>query len=83
MKPDIINSLFEFFGAIAVLFSIVSVLQTQQVAGVSWITVLFFSVWGAWNIYYYRHLKQWFSWVAGIGVTLANTTWVILLIYYG
>ena len=74
--------MFELGGSFAVLLSIISVLQSEQVSGVHWVTVLFFTTWGYWNIYYYKHLEQTFSWAAGICVTAANTIWVALLIYY-
>ena len=80
--PDLVNSTFEFGGSLAVLVSILDVIHSQQVHGVSWVTVMFFTIWGYWNIYYYFHLGQMFSWTAGILVTLANTSWVILLMYY-
>jgi len=81
--PDKINSLFEAAGGLFLVLNVVRVLQDRSVAGVSITTVLFFTIWGYWNLYYYKSIRQKFSLVASSFVTLVNTIWVILLIYYG
>ena len=82
MTPDLINALFEFFAAAAVTMSIVTVLKQKMVRGVSIAHVGFFVLWGFWNLFYYPHLEQTLSFIAGIAVAIANTTWISLLIYY-
>lgn len=79
---DLFNAVFELGGCLLVLLSIRQTLRDKQVRGVHWGTVLFFACWGYWNLYYYPHLGQWLSLAGGIGVTVANSTWVGLLIYY-
>lgn len=82
MTPDIINGLFELFGAAFIGLSIKKLAKDKQVHGVSWIHAAFFAAWGYWNLYYYPHLDQYASFVGGIGVVAANTIWLAQLIYY-
>lgn len=82
MSPDIGNALFEFFGGILIWLSVRKLHQDKQVKGVHWAPITFFCLWGYWNLFYYAHLDQWYSWAAGINVTFANTVWVGQMIYY-
>lgn len=80
---DIVNALFEAFGFFAVAMSCIRVLKDKKVAGVSILTVTFFTSWGVWNLYYYPSLGQTFSGVAAGLTCLANLTWCGLLLKYG
>lgn len=83
MNPDVVNGLFEFLGCFFIGISVRKVYRDKKVAGVSWIHVSFWSLWGAWNLFYYPHLNQWWSFWGGMGVTSINTLYVAQLIYYG
>lgn len=83
MTPDQINGLFELVGAIYAVKNVARVLRDKQVAGIAWDAVAFWSVWGVWNLYYYPSLHQWASFSGGLLLVLANTTYVLLLLYYG
>ena len=80
--PDLINGSFEAFGGVLLCMNIVRILKDKKVSGVSLVPVSFFTLWGCWNLFYYPHLNQWASFMGGILVVLANTTWVLLAIYY-
>lgn len=80
---DVINSLFELGGGFAIILSIIRVLRDKAVAGISIIHVAFFSLWGVWNLWYYPHLDQMFSFWAGLFVVGTNLIWIGLLIRYG
>jgi hypothetical protein len=82
MLPDIINSSFELCGFFAICLSIRQIMKDKKSYGVSVFHVLFFSLWGGWNLWYYPSLNQWSSFAAGVLVFVANTVWVSLLIYY-
>ena len=82
MWQDNINSSFEFFGGLFIMLSIIKLYKDKKVRGVSFIHVGYFAMWGYWNIYYYPHLNQWFSFVGGLIVTLINTFWLGQIIYY-
>lgn len=80
---DRINALFEGAGVTAALFNCHALIRDDgAVMGISILSVVFFSVWGAWNLYYYAHLKQPASQFAAGGLLLANTAWLLILIYY-
>jgi hypothetical protein len=81
-RSDGINSIFEALGGAFIVLSIIQAVVDKSVAGVSLGHVGFFVVWGYWNLYYYKAIKQRFSLIASIGVTVANTVWLALLIYY-
>lgn len=80
--PDAVNGGFELLGAPFVLMSLIKVLRSKDSSGVSYVTVLFFSLWGYWNMFFYPHLGQWLSFIGGVAVTLANTAWMIAVFYY-
>jgi len=52
------------------------------VRGVSFIHIAYFTLWGYWNIEYYSNLKQWVSLTGSLTVTLVNTVWLGMLLYY-
>ena len=81
-SPDLINGTFEILGGVFVLNHCRSVIRDKAVKGVSIISVVFFSLWGCWNIYYYPHLDQWWSFYGGLVIVSANTLWCVLLIKY-
>ena len=79
---DIINGFFESIGGLLLWLSCYRLYQHKEVKGVSMIPIAFYASWGYWNLFYYPSLNQWFSFVGGIVVISANTTWVIMAIYY-
>lgn len=79
---DLINGTFELGASLAILNHIRVVLKQKCVKGVSIASGVFFTIWGFWNVYYYPHLDQTASFVAGVLVVVANCVWVGLLLYY-
>lgn len=82
MNPDIINASFELVGIIAVWLNIRAVLRDKAVKGVSVLNVLFFSLWGYWNIFYYPHLDQFWSGMAAGILAILNSIYFVLLMRY-
>ena len=80
--PDLTNGLFECLGALAILGHIVRVLKDKTVAGVSIWAAAFFASWGVWNLWYYPHLDQWWSFYGTIAIVAGNVTWITLLMYF-
>lgn len=80
--PDVVNGFFELAGGAFVALSIRRVVKDKSVRGVSLHAAVFFAAWGYWNLFYYPHLGQWFSFAGGIGVTACNTVWVVLALWY-
>lgn len=81
-RADVINSWFEWAGSLFIAASIVQVLHDKQVYGISWLTILFFSVWGYWNLYYYRAVSHMRSLIAAGFLALTNSVYLGLLLYY-
>lgn len=82
MNPDTVNAMFEGGGALLLCMNIRRLLRDKRVAGVSLVPVVWWNIWGVWNVYYYHALTQPLSFYAGIGVLVANTVWVALALYY-
>ena len=80
--PDFINGFFEGIAGFMLWFNSLKLYKDKKVLGVHIFPTFFFALWGYWNLFYYPHLNQWISFTMGINVVLANTTWVILAIYY-
>lgn len=82
LTPDQVNGLFELAGA-AFLLNHCRVLYAQKhVAGVSIISTVFFFWWAAWNIFYYPHLNQIWSFYGGLCIGAAHILYVTMLLYY-
>lgn len=79
---DLINALFESFGGLFVSLSCVRIYRDKQVHGVSMWHAFFFLAWGIWNLAYYPHLGQTWSFYGGIGVVTTNAIWVAMMVYY-
>lgn len=83
MIQDRINALFEAVGVLAALYNCLILVQDDGlVRGVSILSTLFFTVWGGWNLYYYRYLGQTESQLAAGGLVVANGVWLALYAYY-
>ena len=80
---DKVNGIFELLGGLVILLNVHNVWTLKTVAGVSWIAVLFFTIWGWWNLVYYPKLDQRMSYLGASFVAITNTVWLALLIYYG
>ncbi len=79
---DIINALFEFFGGCFLWWNVRRLYQDKQIKGVSILSTAFFLSWGLFNLYFYPSVNAPWSFWGGMNVVLANTTWVIMMIYY-
>lgn len=82
MSPDLFNATFEAVGATAIMLNVRATWRDKHVAGVRWWTTGFFAAWGLWNLFYYPHLGQWFSFTAGVYMVVANLLWVASLIQF-
>jgi len=82
MIPDIFNGAFETLGGLFILNHCRAVVRDKAVKGVSILSTAFFSAWGLWNLYYYPHLEQWWSFSGGVVIVAANCLWVALLLRY-
>jgi hypothetical protein len=83
MTPDMMNGLFEMCGSALTWMSVYRVWIDKGYAGIYMPAVVFFWAWGAWNLFYYPHLEQWWSFAGGCSLVLANTCWFILMWRFG
>lgn len=82
MSPDLINGLFEFAGSAMLWRNVLQLHRDKEVKGVHWNATAFFAAWGYWNLFYYPHLDQWWSFAGGLSIVFANTVWLGQMIYY-
>lgn len=82
MTPDMINGTFEAIGGLLILNHCRAVLKDKAVKGVSIFSTAVFTAWGFWNLFYYPHLDQWYSFTGGLVIVSANALWVYLLMKY-
>ena len=80
---DVTNGLFEFFGGVLLILNCVRIHRDKKVMGVSILPVAFFTIWGLWNLAYYPHLGQWWSFSGGIFVVSVNAVWLGQVWYWG
>ena len=80
MIPDWINGCFEIAAAGFIMNHVRVLRKFRQPFGVSVLSVTFFALWGFWNIFYYPHLGQWFSFVGGLVVVITNVVYIATLI---
>lgn len=80
--PDVVNGLFECLAGFAILNHCRILYKDKLYRGVSLLSTAFFMAWGFWNLFYYPHLDQIFSFLGGIAVVSANVLWVVLMLYY-
>ena len=83
LTPDHVNGGFELVGGLLTWLSVRRLVIDKQVKGISWWPILFFTAWGLWNLFYYPYLLQWWSFIGGLFIVVANTVWLVLLVYYG
>lgn len=82
MSPDFFNGAFEFVGSIMLWRNVLQLHRDKVAKGVHWSATAFFASWGYWNLFYYPHLDQWFSFWGGVSIVLANTVWLGQMWYY-
>lgn len=79
---DFANGLFELLGGLMIWGNVVRIRQDKMVRGVNWKITGFFWAWGLWNLYYYPHLSQWFSFTGGLVICGTNFVWLFYAIKY-
>lgn len=83
MSADLLNGGFEFVGSLMLWRNVLQLYHDKIVRGVHWTATGFFAAWGYWNLFYYPHLAQWWSFAGGVSLVTANTLWLGQMLYYG
>lgn len=79
---DLLNGLFEMVGAAALGMNVRSLWIHREIKGVHWAPVVFYTVWGLFNLFFYPANGLWISFYGGIAVMLVNVAWLALLIRF-
>jgi hypothetical protein len=82
MTPDMINGSFELMGAFFLLLNVRQLYKDKGLNGVHWAPTVLFSCWGLWNLYFYPHLGQWYSFAGGLAIVCVNTFWLGQIAWY-
>jgi len=80
--PDLINGTFEFAGGFMLLTNVWQIFKDKVLKGYNPLSTVFFTSWGMWNLFYYPHLGQWYSFAGGVFIVSVNTFWLGQIIYY-
>lgn len=83
MMADFINGCFEMVGAYLTWKNYRQVVADKGHAGIYWPSVVFFTSWGVWNLFYYPSLNQAWSFLGGIALVTANCCWLWAMWRYG
>jgi hypothetical protein len=81
--PDLINGCLEAAMGYAGWQNLKAIRRDKSVKGVHWYTTAVAGLWGFYNLFYYPHLGQYFSFFAGIGICAINSTWLYFAYKYG
>lgn len=82
IQRDLINASFELVAGVALWMHVPRVMRDKIVRGVHPLPTLLFAVWALWNVYYYHSLGQPLSSAAAVMPLVANTTWLVLYLWY-
>ncbi len=75
---DLINGLFEAFGAYVAWRNFFRLRRDREIRGVVPSLHYVYACWGLWNIAFYPLVGAWFSAVVGAIMTAANVSWCVL-----
>ena len=80
--PDHINALFIFCGAGFLFLNVLKIYKDKCLKGYNWLATIFFSSLGIWNLFFFSHLEQWWSFAGTIAIVTVNTFWLGQIFYY-
>lgn len=81
-RADLINGAFEAIGAAMTVVNIARLLRDRQVRGFIPHLGFFYTGWGLWNLFYYPHLSQWWSFFGTVAIVISNGLFTGLALYY-
>lgn len=82
MSTDLINGLFEFVAAGFSTLNCYRIYRDKKVAGFSIVPLVFFTLWGLWNLYFYPSNDLFYSFIGGILMFLVNAIYIGQIVYY-
>jgi uncharacterized membrane protein YfcA len=82
MVMDNINGVFEAVGGLFIFLNVLKLHKDKKVRGVSWVSIVFFTLWGYWNLIFYPAIGQMTSTLFAGLTALVNTAWLAQILYY-
>jgi hypothetical protein len=82
MRPDTINSIFQFAAAGVIWTNVFKLWRDKVVRGVYWPFSALFAAGSVWSVYFFVSLHQWHSVFGALLLAAANITWLTLAAYY-
>ena len=82
MWPDKVNGLYELIGGFFVFLHCLQLWKDKSVKGVNVTSFIYFASWGVWNLFYYPHLGQIWSFLGGCHIVFWNIIWIGLALFY-
>jgi len=79
---DLLNGMFELVAGMFVILNIKQLNKDKEVKGISPISVIFFTMWGFWNVIFYPMNGFIWSFIGGLFIFVLNVFWVIQILYY-
>jgi ABC-type transport system involved in cytochrome c biogenesis permease subunit len=79
---DLINGIIELTSAAFSAINIYRLHKDKQVKGFSVVPVIYFTIWGLWNLYFYPVNNLIWSFVGGIFIVVVNAIWIGQIFYY-
>ncbi len=76
LSPDLVNAAYEALGGTVIAANTAYAWRVGEIKGVSKPLVWFFWTWGIWNLFYYPHLGQLYSFGCAAFLSVANTWWL-------
>lgn len=81
-NSDLINGLIEISSAVVSSINVYRLYKDKQVKGFSVIPVIYFTLWGLWNLYFYPANNLIWSFIGGIFIVIVNGVWICQIYYY-
>lgn len=82
MNSDLFNGLFEAASALFTIGNILQTIKDQELKGMRLESILFFTSWGLFNLYFYPSHGLILSFLGGCAIVTANVVWISCILYF-
>ena len=79
---DMFNAAFNMVAALFVIWNAIDIMRKKDVAGHTYSSAIFFTVWAVFSIFYFMNLGQWWTFWANLAMALANAFLLLLVFIY-
>jgi len=82
LTSDIINGLYELLASIFLSLNIYATYKAKKSVGINILSIIFFSSWGMYNLFFYHINHLCYSFYGGIAMVTVNLTWIFFILKY-